>query len=121
MSNFLSNSLQVLAMALPIVALSTQSASALDRRDFSVRNNTSQTITKLYVSSTDSASWGSNILSTVVPSGGSRKVTFSDDSERCMYQVKAVYRDQTYDWGNYNLCQEAYVDYIGNGGDYAPK
>jgi hypothetical protein len=98
-----------------------QSTPSSDRRNFSITNNTSQTIIRLYVSKPDSKSWGENILEGVVPSGGSAKVTFSNNSELCMYDVKAVYADKTYDQKRHNLCTTAIVDYTGTGGDYAPK
>lgn len=120
MSKFLRNSLHIAALALPIVALSTQNASAQDRRDFAVVNSNRQTITQFYVSSTNRTTWGPDILSGVLPSGTSTTVFFSGHSNRCMYDVMAVYRDRTYDMSRINVCQTLSIDFNGDGGDYAP-
>ena len=100
---------------------SSQNATASDRRNFTIFNKNSQTITNLYVSSTDINSWGRDILPGVLSSGSSIPVTFSDGSERCLYDVMVVYRDKTYDRGRHNLCQTPSINYTGSGGDYAPK
>ena len=96
-------------------------AATPDRRNFTVYNNTEQTIIELYVSSTDSNSWGSDIMSGVLRSGSSTVVTFSNRSERCIYDVKAVYRDRTYDTVRSNLCKTPSINFTGSGGDYAPR
>lgn len=100
---------------------STQNAPASDRRNFVAYNKTNQTITALYLSPTDSNSWGGNILSDVLRSESYTRVTFSDNSERCVYDLKAVYGDKTYDRNRFNLCETTTVEFTGNGGDYTPK
>jgi hypothetical protein len=97
-------------------------AATPDRRNFTVYNNTRQTVIELYVSSTDSDSWGSDIMSGVfLPSGSSTAVTFSNRSNRCIYDVKAVYRDRTYDTVRSNLCKTPSINFTESGGDYAPR
>lgn len=98
----------------------TQNTFASDRRNFILYNNTSQTLTGLYISPTNSKSWGDNILSKVVSSESSAKITFSNTSNRCVYDVKVTYRDRTYDRGRYNLCKITSLEFIGDGGEYAP-
>lgn len=121
MSNFLCRSLQVAALALPIAALSAQTASAFDRRDFVAHNSNSLTITQLYVYPPNASTMGPDILPGVLPSGSYTTVFFSVPSNRCVYDVMAVYRDGTYDVGRRNLCRTWGVNFYGDGGDYASR
>ncbi|BAY64669.1 hypothetical protein NIES22_47680 [Calothrix brevissima NIES-22] len=112
------NALMVTAMSLPMLSLSIQSALAQDRRDFSVYNNNELEITELNVSSVDSGYWRYNYLDSPLLPEESGKVTFNNDSNQCMYDVRAVYSNGTYDQGRYNLCSTYFIYYYGHGGQY---
>lgn len=113
------NALMATAMSLPMLSLSSQSALAQDRRDFSVYNNNELEITRLYVSSADSEYWGRNRLNSPLLAGESTKFTFNNVSNQCMYDVRAVYSNGTYDQGRYNLCTTYFIYFYGHGGEYA--
>lgn len=75
-------------------ALSTTQASLADQRDFRVVNETSYTITHLYVSPHSSTKWEEDVLGEDVLKSGKRvKITFSDSLGVCYYDIKAVYED----------------------------
>ncbi|MBD2104329.1 hypothetical protein [Leptolyngbya sp. FACHB-261] len=115
----LRNAMVTVAVALPMVMLNAQSASA-DRRDFAVLNNTDLTIEQLYVSSSNSGRWGQDRLgSEVLESGGSFPVNFTNGSNQCVYDVKAIYEDGSYDLAMaQNLCELTYIEFAGAQGDY---
>lgn len=77
--------------SIPILLLGANSALA-DRRDFTVHNNSRLTIQYLYVSDSGSNTWGSDVLGadTVLESGESTLVYFTDNSSNCFYDIKAV-------------------------------
>jgi hypothetical protein len=82
-----------LAVAGALVATTATSAFA-DPRNFTVVNNSSLTITHLYVSTTDTQSWEEDILGKdVLGPGESWDITFSKydgDGGKCLYDIKAV-------------------------------
>ncbi|MBD2099700.1 hypothetical protein [Leptolyngbya sp. FACHB-261] len=89
----LHNVMVAAALALPIISLNAQSALA-DRRDFTVQNNSGSDIQYLYVSSSSENEWGEDILGQdVLPSGESTEVNFTDESNACRYDIKAVFED----------------------------
>ena len=67
-----------------------------DNRNFTVVNNSSITITHLYVSATDTQSWEEDILGKdVLNPGESWDITFSKydgEAGKCLYDIKAVGR-----------------------------
>jgi hypothetical protein len=106
------------ALAFPIVSVNSQTAWA-DRRDFTVQNNNELAIVRVYVSPANSNYWGGDILGRdILPSGQSTEITFSNSSEQCIYDIKAVYENRTYDLGRANLCDTYTINFFGNGGDY---
>ena len=112
------NTLLATALALPIVPLTSQNALA-DERDFLVYNNNELEITQLYVSSTKSKYWGSNILNSDIVNGSSDTVTFGNNSNHCTYDVKAIYSDDTYDvMRQADLCSTYGITFYGHGGDH---
>ncbi|MEH2237477.1 hypothetical protein [Nostoc sp.] len=112
------NTILATALALPIVPLTSQNALA-DNRDFLVYNNNELEITQLYVSSTGTKYWGSNILNSDIVNGSSDAVTFNNNSNHCTYDVKAIYSDGTYDvMRNADLCSTYGITFSGHGGDY---
>jgi hypothetical protein len=77
------------ASALALVAV--QSAFA-DPRDFTLSNNSSVDLAYVYVSPSDTNSWGSDIMGTgLLPSGQAANVTFGAfDGATCSYDIKVV-------------------------------
>ena len=70
------------------------SKGAADQRDFTVYNETSYTITELYVSPHSADNWEEDVLgSDVLKAGHHVKITFSDNLGVCYYDIKAVYSD----------------------------
>ncbi|KAF3889332.1 hypothetical protein AB0759_31465 [Scytonema tolypothrichoides VB-61278_2] len=112
------NILFAMTLALPTLPLANQNALANDRRDFVIYNNNELEITKLYVSSGSSKYWGSNLIQSDIVSGSSGKITFGNNSNQCVYDIKAVYTDKTYDVSRANLCQTYGITFYGHGGDY---
>jgi len=82
-------------IAICFVVLGTSKGST-DQRDFTVYNETSYTIERLYVSPHTSDNWEEDVLgSDVLRSGHHVKITFSDDLGVCYYDIKAIYSDNT--------------------------
>ncbi len=81
------------ALAVPLVALTTQSVLA-DRRDFTVRNDSVTDLQELYVSPSSENEWGTDILGRdILPSGQATLVQFDDDSTACRYDIRAIFSD----------------------------
>jgi hypothetical protein len=108
-------------LTLPMILTTSQKSLADDIRDFIVYNQNELTISRLYIASPNSNSWGQNILKPYLASGESATVKFSDNSDRCVYAMKAVYSNGTYDIGRHNLCGTYFVYFYGYGGDYSPR
>ena len=85
-----------LLMALSIFALGTPLALA-DPRDFTLVNESTVTITHIYVSASDTTSWDEDVLGQdVLPPGDSVDIVFpAKDSnvEKCVYDIKVLARD----------------------------
>jgi hypothetical protein len=84
-----------LLAAIPVAALLVAMFAVptfADPRDFTVTNNTSFVVTQVYAGSSDSNSWGDDILgSSVLAPGQAVGVTFPGfDGTQCMYDVKIV-------------------------------
>jgi hypothetical protein len=104
------------AAALAIVA--TQAAFA-DPRDFTFENNSGSTIYHLYVSPSNSAYWGSDVLGRDVLGPGERElIRFNPNvGDSCYYDILVVTADgrQTEKHGE-NLCAVSVEHYTENGG-----
>ncbi|MBD2199645.1 MULTISPECIES: hypothetical protein [Calothrix] len=118
LSQFLRNTLIAATFTLPFFPFPNQTALAGDRRDFIVYNNNELEITRLYVSSQLSEYWGRNILDSDIVSGTYESVTFNNNSNQCVYDIKAIYSDGSYDVGRTNLCDTYTVTFYGHGGDH---
>jgi hypothetical protein len=81
--------------------------------DFTVYNETSNPIQALYVSAARSSNWGQDILGRDVLYGGnSTRVTFPGQSPNspCIYDIRAVFADNSTSEGRFNLCTIDYVN-----------
>jgi hypothetical protein len=81
-----------LALALALGAVGPAAPAFADQRDFTLLNNTGQTIYELYVSPTKDDDWGDDILGDdVLMDGTTVTVRFDRFSAgRCFYDIKVV-------------------------------
>jgi hypothetical protein len=71
-----------------------------------VKNNTSTTLTELYVSRVGTNSWEENILDGTVDAGEDLAVTVADGRSTCEYDIKAVFDDGGHaEFRDQNLCE----------------
>ena len=80
--------------------------------DFTLYNESSYSVFYFYVSPARSTSWGSDVLGrSVLKSGDSTKISFpnQDSSSPCIWDVKAVFKDNTSKENRVNLCESRSV------------
>lgn len=95
---------KMLFAAAAALALMATPALAEDLQ-ITVKNNTSTTLTELYVSHVGTNSWEENILDGTVDSGEDLAVTIADGRTTCEYDIKAVFEDGgKAEFRNQNLC-----------------
>ena len=111
------NKLLAIGSSIILVATNTNISKA-DSRDVTVFNDTDLTMTSLYVSSYRSNNWGRNRLTSPIESGETFDLMFTNNSTECIYDVKAVYEDGSYDQNQHNLCETGTLNFYGAGGDY---
>ncbi len=87
----LHNAVIATILALPLVPFANQNALV------------NLEITRLYESSTVSRYWCLNILYSDIVNGVYSMVKFSNNNNQCIYNIKAIYRDGSYDIGHTNL------------------
>lgn len=82
-------------------------AAAGAQQDFTIVNNTGQTVMTLNVSPSDQNSWGPDILGQgVLPNGQQGQVQFARGQEQCNWDIRATFEGgQTGDWRGVNLCE----------------
>jgi hypothetical protein len=108
--NLLLAALPVAALLLAMFAMPTFA----DPRDFTVTNNTSFIVTHVFAGSSDSDSWGDDILgNSVLSPSEAVGVTFPGfDGSQCLYDVKIVGQDgQTGVMYKVNLCYYSDVSF----------
>ncbi|MGK7877170.1 MAG: hypothetical protein AB4426_28905 [Xenococcaceae cyanobacterium] len=88
----LRKTIMTIALALPMVSLIAQSALA-DKYNFRVYNQSRNNIVSLFMTSSDSDRWGSDILgSGILRSGYNIPIYFNDMSyTRCLYDIRAIF------------------------------
>ena len=87
----------ILAVSLAILALS--GCSLFQRATVIVKNNSSYTVNAVYISETSNSSWGTDLLTTTIPSGGSHSFGQLSPGD---YDLRA---DETYGgyWEKYGI------------------
>jgi len=82
-------------------------AAAGSQQDFTIVNNTGQTVMTLNVSASDQNSWGPDILGQdVLANGQQGQIQFARGQEQCNWDIRATFEGgQTGDWRNVNLCE----------------
>lgn len=97
----------LISLGLPVMALNVQSALAADVRDFNLHNSADVDIQEVYVSASGEDTWGEDILDTdVLAAGKSADVSFNDNSDTCIYDLRAVAEDgRELDARQINFCE----------------
>lgn len=93
LKRFLKTGALISSLALPTIALTEQAALA-GKHNFEVYNDSSEDIVGIYVTDSQTASWGKNLLGkmSVIPSGSSMQIAFGDPSEAvCLYDILTVF------------------------------
>lgn len=90
-------------------------APAGSQQDFTIINNTGQTVMTLNVSPSDQNSWGPDILGqNVLPNGQQGQVQFVRGQDQCNWDIRATFEGgQTGDWRNINLCETTTITLTG--------
>jgi hypothetical protein len=101
-------SMAVMTAAVIDFSAQAQSADGKDRRVLVV-NQRSTDMLRLYGSRTTTDSWEENILLTPIPSGGKRVINFDDGTGACLYDFRAIFKDNVpvHIW-SINVCRESY-------------
>jgi hypothetical protein len=83
------------------------SAAVAGRQDFIVRNQTNTDIVRLYVSTSNTNSWEEDVLDRdILEAGTSSKIRFSNSTQGCYHDLKAVFRDgEVIERRDLNLCE----------------
>lgn len=95
------------SLCLPVISLNIHSALAADVRDFNLHNSADVDIQEVYVSASGEDTWGSDILDIdVLAAGETADVSFDDNSDTCLYDLKAVAEDgRELDARQINFCE----------------
>ncbi|MGZ8282606.1 MAG: hypothetical protein ACXWUN_06590 [Allosphingosinicella sp.] len=94
-----------------LVASALATAAYAAQQDFTVVNDTGQTVMTLNVSPSDENAWGPDILGAdVLGDGESAEVSFDRDEDRCEWDIRVTYEDgDTGAWGGIDLCETVTV------------
>ncbi len=94
------------ALVLPTIALLANAAVA-GRQDFRIHNLSSIPIVRLFVSSSGTNDWEEDVLhSDILEPGQIFQLTFGNDAQGCMHDLKAVFRNgAVVEERDVNLCQ----------------
>jgi len=81
------------------------------QQDFKLINDTGYTIKEIYVSPAKSDDWEEDVLGRdVLGDGEQTRITFSRDTDSCLWDMKAVYEDgDTAEWTGFNLCEVSVI------------
>ena len=106
MNNKLSRYVTV-TLALAISTLNINSSAIAGRQDFMIHNETSTDIVRIYVSTSNSNDWEEDVLgSDVLTAGSLTRINFSNFTQGCYHDIKAVFRDgDILERRDLNLCE----------------
>jgi hypothetical protein len=93
-TNTFRNAALAAVLVLPSSLLAVTPAEAA-RQDFTLRNRSSHTIERLYVSASTDENWGPDILGddTTIAAGESYRVRFPNGTRGCKFDIKVVFDD----------------------------
>ena len=104
-----------------LVALGLAGAAAAGTQDFTLINATGYTLSEVYVSPARARDWEEDVLGRDVLADGARtEITFSRDTDACLWDLKVVYDDgESAEWDALNLCtiSVARISYDRKSGD----
>jgi hypothetical protein len=103
------NALAAIAMSLAVAGVVyAQSSDGRDRRVV-IFNERSSDMLRLYGSRTTTGEWEENIITQPLKSGSKRVINFDDGTGSCMFDLRAVFRDNltVHQW-SFNVCREEY-------------
>ncbi|HEY9660853.1 MAG TPA: hypothetical protein V6C65_20555, partial [Allocoleopsis sp.] len=83
------NIVTALALSLPI-AIHGTSAALADSTGFTIQNESSLTITYLFVSASGQETWGDDVLGEGVLEPGESANVYFESSDYCLYDIRAV-------------------------------
>lgn len=98
------NRLFMLACGLSLLA----GAATAQNADFKLVNATGYPISHLYVSPSNSKSWGKDLLGAhTIEKGETWNITFPQSKSQCVQDMKIVFEDDDSEaiWDNFNLCE----------------
>lgn len=90
---------------------SASGQAAGSQQDFTIVNNTGQTVMTLNVSPSNSNEWGPDILGTdTLANGQQGQIQFARGQDQCNWDIRVTYEDgETGDWRGINLCETVTV------------
>jgi predicted secreted protein len=93
-------------IAAVVAALAVATPALAEDLHISIKNNTSEDLTELYVSHVGTNSWEENILPEDAEPGATQPVDIEDGRSTCEYDIKAVFSDGgKAEFRNQNLCE----------------
>jgi hypothetical protein len=94
-----------------LLASAAATAAYAAQQDFTIVNDTGQTILTLNVSPSDADEWGPDILGVdMLAAGEDAAITFDRDEERCEWDIRVTYEDgDTASWGGIDLCETSTI------------
>jgi len=95
-----------LALTAALFALCTSPALALDRHVI-FENDSNSSITEIYANNVNDRYWSDNLLRGRIRPGSSRTINLDDRSGFCVYDIKVVSANGTYDQRIFNVCSES--------------
>lgn len=95
-----------LALAALVLAASTVTAQAYDRR-VRIHNDTGLTLYRFYSTNSGAKKWGSDVMgSSTLASGRSMRLNFANSKDYCIFDFRAVFTDGTIlQRANVNVCE----------------
>ena len=81
-------------------------------QNFTIRNNTGQTINELYVSAVTTDDWEEDILGRdTLPNGETAQISFAREETQCNWDIRVVFENgQSLEERGVNLCQTGEIE-----------
>lgn len=94
------------AAAIAAAVFLAPAVAAAGDQDFTLNNKTGYTVSEVYVSPHNTSNWEEDVMGDdTLENGQSVKISFSRDTDACVYDLKVTYDDDTSaTWTNFNLC-----------------
>jgi hypothetical protein len=101
----------VAASIAPFLFMAMPASVYAETIEFTIKNDTEDTITELYVSPSDDDDWGEDLLGDEeLEPGDSIDIAIDDESEECEYDIQAVFEDDSVEEDEeVDLCDATYT------------